>query len=134
MVDTVLYELAVPGGPFVLIIDDRHELSAGYGENARAGVKAHLDTATRRGHAHHRGIHRVLAAAHIEEFITTTWRGQLTCAHVLRLTAAQADTSLMPNSAASWRYVRPSALRARSSLTFPLVSLARGLASPAAPS
>jgi hypothetical protein len=30
-------------------------------------------------------------------------RDQLTCAHVLRLTAAQADTSLMPNSAASCR-------------------------------
>jgi hypothetical protein len=29
--------------------------------------------------------------------------GQVTCAHVLRLTAAQADTSLMPNSAASCR-------------------------------
>jgi hypothetical protein len=53
-------------------------------------------------------------------------RDQLTCAQVLQLTAAQADTSLMPNSAASCRYVRPSALRARSSLTFPLVSLARG--------
>jgi hypothetical protein len=51
---------------------------------------------------------------------------QLTCAQVLRLTAAQADTSLMPNSAASCRYVRPSALRARNSFTFPLVSLARG--------
>src|SRR5215468_1459474 len=60
--------------------------------------------------------------------------GQLTCAQVLRLTAAQADTSLMPNSAASCRYVRPSALRARSFLTFPLVSLARGWLSPTAPS
>ncbi len=30
-------------------------------------------------------------------------RDQLTCAQVLRLTAAQADTSLMPNSAASCR-------------------------------
>jgi hypothetical protein len=28
---------------------------------------------------------------------------QVTCAHVLRLTAAQADTSLMPNSTASCR-------------------------------
>jgi LuxR family maltose regulon positive regulatory protein len=49
MVDKVLSELAVPGGPFVLIIDDLHELSSGYGENARAGVKAHLDTVTERG-------------------------------------------------------------------------------------
>ncbi len=30
-------------------------------------------------------------------------RDQLTCAHVLPVTAAQADTSLMPNSAASCR-------------------------------
>lgn len=32
---------------------------------------------------------------------TVARRDQLTCAQVLRLTAAQADTSLMPNSAAS---------------------------------
>jgi len=44
MVDKVLSELAASGGPFVLIIDDLHELSSGYGENAWAGVKAHLDT------------------------------------------------------------------------------------------
>ena|SRR5215472_1294754 len=31
------------------------------------------------------------------------WRDQFTCAHVLRLTAARAVTSLMPNSAASCR-------------------------------
>jgi hypothetical protein len=36
MVDKVLSELAVSGGPFVLIIDDLHELSSGYGENAWA--------------------------------------------------------------------------------------------------
>src|SRR6266487_146743 len=72
MVDKVLSELAVSGGPFVLIIDDLHELSSGYGENAWAGVKAHLDTVTERGRAHHREIHRVLAAADIEVFITTT--------------------------------------------------------------
>src|SRR5260370_36963780 len=46
MVDKVLSELAVSGGPFVLIIDALHELSSGYGENAWAGVKAHLDTVT----------------------------------------------------------------------------------------
>ena len=72
MVDKVLSELAASGGPFVLIIDDLHELSSGYGENAWAGVKAHLDTVTERGRAHHREIHRVLAAADIEVFITTT--------------------------------------------------------------
>ena len=72
MVDKLLSELAAASGPFVLITDDLHELSAGYGENARAGVKAHLDTVTGRGPAHRREIHRVLAAAHIEEFITTT--------------------------------------------------------------
>jgi len=59
---------------------------------------------------------------------------QLTWAHVLRLTAAQADTSLMPNSLASCWYVRPSARRALSSRTFPAVSLARGFPSPMAPS
>ena len=72
IVDKVLSELAVSGGPSVLIIDDLHELSSGYGENARAGVKAHFDTVTERGRAHHREIHRVLAAADIEVFITTT--------------------------------------------------------------
>ena len=72
MVDKVLSELAASGGPFVLIIDDLHELSSGYGENAWAGVKVHLDTVTERGRAHHREIHRVLAAADIEVFITTT--------------------------------------------------------------
>ncbi len=36
MVDKVLSELAVSGGPFVLVIDDLHELSSGYGENAWA--------------------------------------------------------------------------------------------------
>jgi hypothetical protein len=72
MVDNVLSELAASGGPFVLIIDDLHELSSGYGENARAGVKAHFDTVTERGRAHHREIHRVLAAADIEVFTTTT--------------------------------------------------------------
>ncbi len=35
IVDKVLSELAVSGGPSVLIIDDLHELSSGYGENAR---------------------------------------------------------------------------------------------------
>ena len=65
MVDKVLSELAASGGP-VLIIDDLHERSSGYGENARAGVKAHFGTATERGRAHHREIHRVLAAADIE--------------------------------------------------------------------
>jgi hypothetical protein len=30
MVDKVLSELAASGGPFVLIIDDLHELSSGY--------------------------------------------------------------------------------------------------------
>src|SRR2546430_5924194 len=49
MVDKVLSELAASGGPSVLIIEDLHELSSGYGENARAGVKAHLDTVTERG-------------------------------------------------------------------------------------
>jgi hypothetical protein len=49
MVDKVLSELAVSGGPFVLIIDDLHELSSGYWENAWAGVKAHLDTVTEHG-------------------------------------------------------------------------------------
>ena len=39
---------------------------------AWAGVKAHLDTVTERGRAHHREIHRVLAAVDIEVFITTT--------------------------------------------------------------
>ena len=68
----MLSELAVSGGPSVLIIDDLHELSSGYGENARAGVKAHFDTVTERGRAHHREIHRVLAAVDIEVFITTT--------------------------------------------------------------
>jgi len=68
----VLSELAVSGGPSVLIIDDLHELSYGYGENARAGVKAHLDTVTERGRVHHREIHRVLAAVNIEVFIATT--------------------------------------------------------------
>ncbi len=72
IVDKVLSELAVSGGPSVLIIDDLHELSSGYGENARAGVMAHFDTVTERGRAHHREIHRVLAAADIEVFITTT--------------------------------------------------------------
>ncbi len=62
----MLSELAVSGGPSVLIIDDLHELSSGYGENARAGVKAHFDTVTERGRAHHREIHRVLAAVDIE--------------------------------------------------------------------
>jgi hypothetical protein len=59
---------------------------------------------------------------------------QVTCRHVLPLTAAQADTSLMPNSAASCRYVSPCARRARSSRTFSPVSVARGLPSPRAPS
>jgi hypothetical protein len=59
---------------------------------------------------------------------------QAMCAQVLRLTAAWADTSLMPNSSASCRYVRPSARRALSARTFPAVSLARGLPSPTAPS
>jgi hypothetical protein len=72
MVDKVLSDLAVSGSPFVLIIDDLHELSSGYGENAWAGVKAHLDTVTEHGRAHHREIHRVLAAADIEVCITTT--------------------------------------------------------------
>jgi len=72
MVDRMLSELAASAGPFVLIIDDLHELSSGYRENAWAGVKAHLDTVTERGRAHHREIHRVLAAADIEVFITTT--------------------------------------------------------------
>ncbi len=45
MVDKVLSELAVSGGPFVLIIDDLHELSSGTVENAWARVKAHLDPA-----------------------------------------------------------------------------------------
>jgi hypothetical protein len=72
MVDKVLSELAASGGPFVLIIDDLHELNSGYGENSWAGVKAHLDTVTERGRAHHREIHRVLAAADIEVFTTTT--------------------------------------------------------------
>jgi hypothetical protein len=72
MVDNVLSGLAAPGGPFVLITDDRHELSSRYGENAWAGVKAHLDTVTERGRAHHRDIHGVLAAADIEVFTTTT--------------------------------------------------------------
>ncbi len=49
MVDKVLTELAASGGPSVLITDDLHQLSSGYGENARAGVKAHLDTVTERG-------------------------------------------------------------------------------------
>jgi hypothetical protein len=72
MVDKVLSEFAASGGPFALITDDLHELSSGYGENAWSGVKAHLDTVTERGRAHHREIHRVLAAADIEVFITTT--------------------------------------------------------------
>ncbi len=75
MVDKVLTELAASGGPSVLITDDLHELSSGYGENARAGVKAHLDTVTERGRAHHRQVHRVVAAADIEVF-TTTQRSQ----------------------------------------------------------
>jgi hypothetical protein len=69
MVDKVLSELAASGGLSVLISDDPHELSSGYGENAWAGVKAHRDTghqarqrpssrntpgAGRRGH---RGVH-----------------------------------------------------------------------------
>jgi len=58
--------------PAVLIIDDLHELISGYGENAWAGGRAHLDAATERGRAHHREIHRVLAAADIEVFTTTT--------------------------------------------------------------
>jgi len=72
MVAKVLTELSAPGGPSVLITDDLHQLSSGYGENARAGVKAHHDTVTERGRAHQREIHRVLAAADIEVFITTT--------------------------------------------------------------
>jgi hypothetical protein len=72
MVDKVLSELAAASGLFVLITDDLHEPSAGYGENARTGVKDHLDTVTERGRAHHREIHPVLADAHIEVFITTT--------------------------------------------------------------
>jgi hypothetical protein len=36
------------------------------------GDKAHLDTVTERGRAHHREIHRVPAAADIEVFIITT--------------------------------------------------------------
>ena len=72
MVDRMLSELAASAGPFVLIIDDLHELSSGYRENAWAGVKDPLDTVTERGRAHHREIHRVLAVAGIEVFITTT--------------------------------------------------------------
>ena len=34
MVDKVLSELAASGGPFVLIIDDLHELSSGYGRTS----------------------------------------------------------------------------------------------------
>ncbi len=64
----------------------------------------------------------------------SAWPDHATCAHVVRLTAAWADTSLMPNSPASCRYVRPSARRARSFRTFSAVSLARGLPSPMAPS
>ena len=48
------------------------ELSSRYGENTRAGPKAHLETVTERGRAHHREIHRVLAAVDIEVSITTT--------------------------------------------------------------
>jgi DNA-binding MarR family transcriptional regulator len=59
---------------------------------------------------------------------------QATCRHVLPFTAAQADTSLMPNSTASCRYVRPCARRVRSSLTFASVRTARGLPWPVAPS
>ncbi len=72
-VDNVLSELAASGGPFVLVIDDLHELSSGYGENAWAGVKTHPDTVTERGRAHHREKHQVLAAADIEVFITATF-------------------------------------------------------------
>jgi hypothetical protein len=71
MVDNVLSELAASGGLFVLTIDDLHELSSGYGENAWTGVKAHLDTVTERGRALHREIHQVLAAADIEVFTYT---------------------------------------------------------------
>ena len=72
MVDRMLSELAASAGPFVLIIDDLHEPSSGYRENAWAGVKAHLDTVTERGRALHREIHQVLAAADIEVFTRTT--------------------------------------------------------------
>ena len=52
MVARMLSELAASAGLFVLIIDDLHGLSSGYRENARAGVKAHLDTVTEHGRAH----------------------------------------------------------------------------------
>jgi hypothetical protein len=90
-VDRMLSELAVSGGPSVLIIDDLHELSSGYRENARAGVKAHLDTVTERRRAHHREIHRVLAAADIKVFIiiitTTTFAAGHRSSPVLKVPA-----------------------------------------------
>jgi hypothetical protein len=58
MVDKVLSELAASGGPFVLIIDDLHELSSGYGRTPGPESRPTSTLSPSAWRARHREVHR----------------------------------------------------------------------------